>query len=175
MLKSDDVLFVGSSRPVRDIEAFAIPRGDIRVFANRGLAGIDGNIATANGIASGISQHLYAYMGDLTFLHDVSSLLLKRKNLTLVVVNNDGGGIFSTLPQRGVKDFEKIFGTPQHQDLAAIATAFGHSVETVSNFREFENAMRSRPNVIVCNMSDRESNADLLNAVKQRITQVLTD
>ena len=173
MLKSKDALFVGSSRPVRDIEAFAIPRGDIRVFANRGLAGIDGNIATANGIASGISQHLYAYMGDLTFLHDVSSLLLYSENLTLVVVNNDGGGIFSTLPQRGVKDFEKIFGTPQHQDLAAIATAFGHSVESVSNFLEFESAMSSKPKVIVCNMPDRESNADVLNVVKQRITQVL--
>ncbi|MFN9959361.1 MAG: 2-succinyl-5-enolpyruvyl-6-hydroxy-3-cyclohexene-1-carboxylate synthase, partial [bacterium] len=98
------------------MEAFATPRADLVTYANRGLAGIDGNISTALGIAT---QHdeTFAILGDLAFLHDISALVNPTDDaLTILVVDNNGGGIFSTLPQRGVPGFEKLFGTPHNQD-----------------------------------------------------------
>ena len=109
-LPEDSALFVGSSRPIRDIEACAKPREGLSIFANRGLAGIDGNLSTAFGIASRFKR-TYAVVGDLTALHDISALVNPvDENLTVFILDNNGGGIFSTLPQAGVADFEKIFG-----------------------------------------------------------------
>ena len=165
--------FIGSSRPIRDIEAFAVPRGDLEIYGNRGLAGIDGNISTAVGIALSRTERTYALMGDLTFLHDSNGLLCDSEiPLTIVVVDNDGGGIFNTLPQRGVKNFELIFGTPQHRDLGKIAEAFGQAVSTVTNLNEFKEAL-SKPvlglQVIVARMPDREANATALAQILKLI------
>ena len=111
-LEDDAALFISSSSPIRDFEAFASPRASVFTYANRGLAGIDGNISTAMGIASHHAE-TYAVLGDLAFLHDISALSNPTQDvLTIIVVDNDGGGIFSTLPQKDVEGFEKIFGTP---------------------------------------------------------------
>jgi len=126
-------LFVGSSRPIRDIEAFAKSRSGIEVFANRGLAGIDGNLSTVFGISNNF-EHTYAVIGDLTFLHDLTALLSPAaNNLTIFVIDNNGGGIFSTLPQSGVAGFEEIFATPQNQDLVKIISSFDINVTKVKS------------------------------------------
>jgi 2-succinyl-5-enolpyruvyl-6-hydroxy-3-cyclohexene-1-carboxylate synthase len=170
-LEDDAALFISSSRPIRDIESFAVPRTGIETYANRGLAGIDGNISTAMGIASKHDE-TYAIIGDLAFLHDISALVNPTSDaLTIVVVDNDGGGIFSTLPQRGVDGFETIFGTPHGKDISKIVAGFGVSVEEVRSGKELHIAMqRIYPalHVIVAKMPHREQNADsIYNVVKK--------
>ena len=165
-------LFISSSRPIRDIEGFALPRTGVETFANRGLAGIDGNISTALGIASQRKETI-ALLGDLGFLHDLTGLLHNGEiNLKIFVINNDGGGIFSTLPQRGVIGFEEIFGTPHGKDLAAIASAMGVKAKTISDFNDLELEL-SQPikglTVVVLSMPGREENAELLREIYAKI------
>ena len=131
-------LFISSSRPIRDLEGFALAREGVETFANRGLAGIDGNISTALGIASQRKATI-AVLGDLGFLHDMTGLIQKEiVNLKIFVINNDGGGIFSTLAQRGVDGFEEIFGTPHGLDPAAIATSMGFASKTIATQKELK-------------------------------------
>lgn len=128
----DGSLVVASSMPVRDVESFAAPRDGIRVHANRGVNGIDGFVSTALGIAAGSDSPSVALLGDLCFLHDTNGLVgaVERGiDLTFVVVDNGGGGIFSFLPQAGLPEhFETLFGTPQAVDVAALARVYGIDV-----------------------------------------------
>jgi 2-succinyl-5-enolpyruvyl-6-hydroxy-3-cyclohexene-1-carboxylate synthase len=132
-IPSGATLFLGSSNSVRDLDLTSGGRdGELTVVANRGLAGIDGCVSTASGIALAGSGPTYAWMGDLTFLHDSNGLVVgpleRRPDLTLVVTNDDGGGIFTLLepgePERA-GDFERLFGTPTGTDLAALCAAHG--------------------------------------------------
>ena len=176
-LENDSALYISSSRPIRDIEAFATPRTSITTYANRGLAGIDGNISTAMGIATHHDE-TYAIIGDLAFLHDISALANQSKDvLTIIVIDNNGGGIFSTLTQRGVAGFEKLFGTPHDLDLARICTGFGVSNEIVTSPRELEIALqRIHPtlHVIIAKTPGREENADHLAALLKRYRELVT-
>jgi 2-succinyl-5-enolpyruvyl-6-hydroxy-3-cyclohexene-1-carboxylate synthase len=140
VLPDNSALFVSSSMPVRDLDAFA--SGDqrrIRVLSNRGANGIDGVISTALGAAAGIrstsGEPLVLVIGDLAFYHDMNGLLAARlHNLdaTIVVLNNDGGGIFSFLPQaEHPQHFEQLFGTPHGLDFAPAATLYAASYERV--------------------------------------------
>lgn len=176
-LPSGASLFIGSSRPIRDIEAFAAPRGDLAVFGNRGLAGIDGNISTAIGISRARPGRTFAYLGDIAFLHDINALLSDAPNLTVVVVDNNGGGIFSTLPQRGIMHFEEVFGTPHNRDLAAIASGFGVHVTRVATLKDFERALaEDHPalDVIIAVMPSRDNNADNLKIAIATAENALT-
>jgi len=128
-------LVVSSSMPVRDLEAFGGQRGaPPRVLANRGANGIDGVVSTALGVALAQGPTV-ALVGDLAFLHDVSALVGpvdQEAHLTVVVADNGGGGIFSFLPpaaRLGSGVFERLFGTPQAVDVAAVAAGFGWHVE----------------------------------------------
>ena len=123
-------LVVASSMPVRDVEWFAPNRSDIAVIANRGANGIDGTISTAIGVAStGVATT--CLIGDVALLHDATALIAlhaRSIDLTIVVINNDGGGIFSFLPQHELLDretYEVLFGTPHGTDLNALANAHG--------------------------------------------------
>ncbi len=161
-------LFIASSRPIRDLEGFAKPRKDLQVFANRGLAGIDGNISTALGIASR-SEKTFAVLGDLAFLHDVSALAHPgNPDLRLFVIDNNGGGIFSTLPQAGVDGFEKIFGTPHGRDIHAIATSFGVKTSTISTSAELAKVVTEPVKgfeIVVVQVPSRQENGDYLKSI----------
>ena len=169
-------LFVGSSRPVRDIEAFATPRSGITTFANRGLAGIDGNISCAFGIAEKF-ERTYAVMGDITFLHDISALVNPvEANLTIFIIDNNGGGIFSTLPQSGVDGFEKIFGTPHDLDLVKVIQGFGMNAIKVKGVTDLEHVIAHRAsglNFVVVEVPDRATNAQMLRNVVQSLISAL--
>jgi 2-succinyl-5-enolpyruvyl-6-hydroxy-3-cyclohexene-1-carboxylate synthase len=172
---NDTALFISSSRPIRDIEGFAQPRSGIHTYANRGLAGIDGNISTALGVAYGHKATI-ALLGDLSFLHDVTGLINKEGiNCRFIVINNDGGGIFSTLPQRGVNGFETVFGTPHGLNPAAIAEAMGIQAKQITSLKELEAEMKSPisgVSVVVCDVPDRESNADNLKKIVEALTSI---
>ena len=171
------VLFVGSSKPVRDL-FLAGPREGVRVLANRGAAGIDGTVSTALGAAladqaAGGGQ-AYALLGDLTFLHDSNGLVIgpqePRPDLTIVVANNDGGAIFGTLEQGapGFEGaFERVFGTPHGVDLAALCAATGTPHTLAVTTAELRDALGPRPGVRVVEVrSDRKAAVALDQALR---------
>jgi 2-succinyl-5-enolpyruvyl-6-hydroxy-3-cyclohexene-1-carboxylate synthase len=129
-LPSGANLFVSSSMPIRDVDAFAPGSAmPLRVLSNRGANGIDGIISSALGVAAASGRPTVLLTGDLAFLHDVGGLLTARRHhlsLTVVVVNNDGGGIFSFLPiAKATEHFEPLFGTPHGVDLSHAAALYG--------------------------------------------------
>lgn len=161
------VLVASSSMPVRDLEWFAPPRDGVRVVANRGANGIDGVTSTAVGVALTWTPTVLL-IGDVAFLHDSNALIgINRRgvNLTIVVVDNDGGGIFSFLPQAEALDherFEQLFGTPHGLDLVAVAKSYGVAAERVTSRAGLQAALsgaglRGGTRVVVV-QSDRADN-----------------
>ncbi|MFW6773738.1 2-succinyl-5-enolpyruvyl-6-hydroxy-3-cyclohexene-1-carboxylic-acid synthase [Nocardioides sp. CPCC 205120] len=154
-LPAGGLLVVGASSPIRDLDVMAAPppAGERRlVLANRGLAGIDGTVSTAIGAALGRegSSRALALLGDVTFLHDAGGLVLgpreERPDLTLVVVNDDGGSIFTMLEQgdeRHGDAFDTLFGTPHGTDLAALCAATRTPHWRVESLPELEHALAS--------------------------------
>jgi len=175
-LPDQSALFVGSSRPVRDVEAFCHPRSGIEVFANRGLAGIDGNLSTIFGIAREF-QNTFAILGDLTFLHDISALTnAASENIRIFVIDNNGGAIFSTLPQAGVDNFDQLFGTPHNLDLAKVCAGFNVSVSNVSNMTELQDLLSKEVNgleVVIVKVPTRLINAEKLKEITQRVSSAV--
>jgi 2-succinyl-5-enolpyruvyl-6-hydroxy-3-cyclohexene-1-carboxylate synthase len=141
-------LVVASSMPIRDVERYAAPREGVTVLANRGANGIDGTVSTAVGLALGSAAPTGLLIGDIAFLHDSNGLLGaggRGIDLVCVVVDNDGGGIFSFLPQAGAvptERFEALFGTPHGLDLVAVAAAFGVDARALGRDDEVGAAVR---------------------------------
>jgi 2-succinyl-5-enolpyruvyl-6-hydroxy-3-cyclohexene-1-carboxylate synthase len=169
LLPDGATLVVGNSMPVRDVDAFV--RGDerrLRIVSNRGANGIDGVVSTALGAAAVAAGSVVLLVGDLSFLHDLNGMLAASKfdlDATVVVLNNDGGGIFSFLPQAEQLDpptFEALFGTPSGLDIAAAARLFGASHARPGNWgafrREFCRVIGGRGLGIVELITDRERN-----------------
>ncbi|MFC4693127.1 thiamine pyrophosphate-dependent enzyme, partial [Geodermatophilus arenarius] len=174
------LLVLGSSTPVRDVDRLAVPRGDVAVLANRGVAGIDGTVSTAVGAALVHGGPAVALMGDLTFLHDLQGLLTgegePRPDLTVVVPDNDGGGIFAQLePGRPAyaHDYRRVFGTPHGRDLVAVAASLGWEAVAVTTPEELAAALaRGGPRVVVAR-TDQRAEADLAVALREAAGRAL--
>ena len=162
-LPAGALLVLGSSTPVRDVDRLAVPRADVTVLANRGVAGIDGTISTAVGAATIHRGPAFALMGDLTFLHDLTGLLTgegeRVPDLTVVVPDNDGGGIFAQLEpgeDRYEAGYRRVFGTPHGRDLVAVAEALGWAASRVSTADELTEALGlGGPRVVVVRTDQR--------------------
>ncbi|WP_026360421.1 2-succinyl-5-enolpyruvyl-6-hydroxy-3-cyclohexene-1-carboxylic-acid synthase [Amycolatopsis nigrescens] len=168
-LPPEALLVVGSSNPTRDVALAGGLRPDVLVHRNRGVAGIDGTVSTAIGAAIVHRGPAYALLGDLTFLHDTNGLLTgpaeERPNLTIVVLNDDGGGIFSLLeqgaPEHG-SSFERVFGTPHGADIGALCAGYHVPHVVAGTLEEFREALRPAPGLRVVEVRvDRSRHRDL--------------
>lgn len=139
-------IVVANSMSIRDMDYFwAGNRHDATIYGNRGVNGIDGTVSTALGIATnGVPTVLLT--GDLTFFHDLNGLAVAKThplNLTIIVHNNDGGGIFEYLPQKGTPHFDYLFSTAQGLDYSGLATLYGIDFVRVANNDELQNALKN--------------------------------
>ncbi|MEI8293428.1 MAG: 2-succinyl-5-enolpyruvyl-6-hydroxy-3-cyclohexene-1-carboxylic-acid synthase [bacterium] len=153
-------LFLGNSMPIRDFDSSvdAISNLVVKVFANRGASGIDGNIATVAGVAMGSGSPVLAVMGDLAALHDLNSLpLLQGLPVTLIVINNGGGGIFRFLP---IEVEERLLETPHAWNFEGAAAQFGIPYFRVASRMDFEHLLSVNfpgPRILECR-TDRAAN-----------------
>jgi len=160
-------VYLATSMPIRDAEA-GVSQSDLLlpVAANRGVNGIDGTIAGAVGFADGLQKPVTLVIGDLALLHDLNSLLLAKRSqqpITIVVINNNGGSIFSFLPIAEVKrHFESFFGMPHGMSFAKVAAQFGLSYRIAPHFAEFRQqlsqAYANGESQLIEVVSDRELN-----------------
>lgn len=177
-------LVAGASMAVRDLDVAATPvdAEPVRILANRGLAGIDGTLATAAGVALGSGRPARALVGDLTFLHDLGGLacgeLESEPDLQVVVVNDDGGAIFATLEHgapRWSGVFERVFGTPQGVDLGALCAGYGVPHQRVVDLAGLRRALdlpvrgRSVVEVVLARDGLRAQRAGLADAVQAAV------
>jgi 2-succinyl-5-enolpyruvyl-6-hydroxy-3-cyclohexene-1-carboxylate synthase len=180
VLPAGALLVLGSSTPVRDVDRLARPRGDLTVLANRGVAGIDGTVSTALGAALAHGGPAAALLGDLTLLHDLQGLLggdgEPLPDLTLVVPDNDGGGIFAQLEpgeERHAADYRRVFGTPHGRDLVAVAEALGWPATAVGAARELPAALAPGGPRVVVVRTDQHGEARLAGRLREAAARAL--
>jgi 2-succinyl-5-enolpyruvyl-6-hydroxy-3-cyclohexene-1-carboxylate synthase len=149
-LPEETPLFMANSMPVRDVE-YVWPAGDraIRPLCNRGANGIDGTLSTALGLAHDAGRPAVLLTGDLALLHDTNGFLLRGKlrgSLTIVLINNRGGGIFEHLPVAQFEPpFEEFFATPQEVDFAQLSAAYGVEHVPVRDWAHFTELISALP------------------------------
>jgi 2-succinyl-5-enolpyruvyl-6-hydroxy-3-cyclohexene-1-carboxylate synthase len=169
-LPPEATVFVASSMPIRDVETFFPARDDPpRVLANRGANGIDGTVSSAYGAAAAGDGPVVLLLGDVAMAHDLGGLLAGRRlglSLTIVLLNNDGGGIFHFLPIAGEADaFEEHVATPHGLDFANAAALYGARHEHVTEPGEFDaavaGALAGTDTAIVEVRTDRAANVEL--------------
>ena len=178
---ADGLLVAGSSSSVRDLDLAGPWPHPPRVLANRGASGIDGTVSTAVGAAFGHGGPAYALMGDLTFLHDSTGLVIgpgePRPDLTLVVVNDDGGGLFTLLEQGAPEHaatFERVFGTPHGVDLEALCRATSTAYVLSSSTDELVAALDAPRGIRVVEVrTDRSATRDLHQRMRAAVTAAL--
>ncbi|MCW2929671.1 MAG: 2-succinyl-6-hydroxy-2,4-cyclohexadiene-carboxylate synthase [Actinomycetia bacterium] len=187
------LLWVGSSMPIRDIDNSKMrPGADIRVLSSRGASGIDGTTSSAIGAAlahqgggspgPSAGGAAFALLGDLTLVHDAAGLAIgpgePRPDICLIVVNNDGGGIFSTLEPASFPGlFERVFGTPHGADLEQLAGAFGIPYARADAPGDLAKALSTVPGTgvrIVEARTDREAGAALRARIREAAVQAVT-
>jgi 2-succinyl-5-enolpyruvyl-6-hydroxy-3-cyclohexene-1-carboxylate synthase len=172
-------LVVSSSMPIRDVEWFAAPRTGLRVHANRGANGIDGVVSTAVGIALATRQPTTLLIGDIALLHDVNGLIglvSRETDLRIVVIDNNGGGIFSFLPQAQNLEstkFEKIFGTPHGVNLKMVAQAHQIDTHEVANMSDFAEVLSQRGPWLARVVTDRQENVKVHERINQMVASNL--
>ncbi len=168
-------LVVSSSMPVRDVEWYGPPAPGVRVLANRGANGIDGVLSTAIGVALTGSPTI-CLIGDIALLHDSTALIAlagRPLDLTILAVDNDGGGIFSFLPQRSQLDlarFEQLFGTPHGTDLLALAAAHGIDAKDLAP----DTDLTPRGVRLVRATTDRDANTAFHGVLNRAVEAALT-
>lgn len=145
MMSDEGQLLVANSMSIRDMDYFwATGRSQAMVYGNRGTNGIDGTVSTALGLSTN-GKPTVMVTGDLSFFHDMNGLAIGKThgmNLTIILHNNDGGGIFQYLPQKGTDDFDYLFNTPQGIDYSGLATMYGLDYVKVTTNAELEQAMQ---------------------------------
>ncbi len=171
------LLWTGSSMPVRDLDCHMAARDDIRVLASRGASGIDGTTSAAIGAALAHHGPSFALLGDLAFLHDAPGLGIgpreARPDLCLVVVNNDGGGIFSMLEQASFDGFERLFGTPHNAALHHVAAAFGVPYQLLEHPEDLVKCLQGSGVRMIEVRTDRAASADLRARLRAAADEVL--
>jgi 2-succinyl-5-enolpyruvyl-6-hydroxy-3-cyclohexene-1-carboxylate synthase len=181
-LPADATLFVASSMPVRDIESFAAARGDgPRVLCNRGANGIDGTVSSAFGAAAVTAGPIVLLIGDVALAHDIGGLLATRRlglAITVVLLDNDGGGIFEFLPIAGARDvFEEHVATPHGLDFAHAAALYGCAFTDVADLAglraALERALAGDVTTIVRVRSDRAANLALHRELSAAVAATL--
>ncbi len=180
-LPEGGVLYVGNSMPIRDLDAFApaFPRR-VRVLANRGASGIDGVVSSALGASAASDAPLLLVTGDLSFHHDLNALHMargERVHATIVVVNNDGGGIFSFLPAARHAAFERYFGTPHGLNFAPVSAMYGIPYTIPRTWDELRqrvgDSLQSRLTEVIEIRTNREDNRAWHQAVWEDIIQTI--
>ncbi len=180
-LPDSGILYVGNSMPIRDLDSFvpSHPRR-IRVLANRGASGIDGLVSSALGASVATDAPLLLVTGDLSFHHDLNALHMARgegARATIMVVNNDGGGIFSFLPAARHAAFERYFGTPHGLTFAPVASMYGIPHSAPRTWEELARltgaSLRSRATEVIEIRSDREENRSWHHAVWEDVIQAI--
>lgn len=184
VLPDGATLYVGNSMPVRDLDSF-LPSSDKawRCLANRGANGIDGVVSSSLGVSAAGDGPVVLVIGDLSFYHDLGGLLAAKAydlDLTVVLVHNDGGGIFSFLPQARVADhFEPLFGTAHGLDFAPAVAMYGGRFTKISNWEEFGQALRrgiEQGGLHVVEVpTSRESNVQMHRSVWQAVEKALVE
>jgi len=177
-LPSGSDLITGSSMPIRDVDTFFRKTNkDIAIFANRGTNGIDGVVSTAFGVQTTRKRPAWLLIGDLSFLHDVNGLIVTRFHefdLTIVIINNDGGGIFSYLPQAEAgHHFEKLFGTPTGLTFGHIAAMYDAQYAAITTPEEFKVELakvKNKPVRIIEVFTNRQANVNAHRDLWKQIT-----
>lgn len=177
-LPDSTTLFVSSSMPVRDLDAFGGPHRDLVVYGNRGASGIDGIVSSALGVAAGSASVVVAVVGDLALLHDVNGLLATREpdaRVVFVVVNNDGGGIFHFLPVREHEPaFTPYFATPHGIEPGRAAALYGVPHRRLDDRSELAGAIAaalgSGRSAVLEIRTDREANRQAHRRATEAVT-----
>ncbi|PMC36923.1 2-succinyl-5-enolpyruvyl-6-hydroxy-3-cyclohexene-1-carboxylic-acid synthase [Bacillus sp. UMB0899] len=186
VLPNGSRLVVGNSMPIRDVDTFFRNTDkEIGVLANRGANGIDGVVSTALGISAASTEPTFLLIGDLSFFHDLNGLLAAKMNdldITIILVNNDGGGIFSFLPQSNEeKHFETLYGTPIGIDFSKVVEMYQGSYEKIKSWADLHTYFHDKWSIKGLKVVEIETNRttrvkihrELLDRVSQEIRKVL--
>ena len=175
-LTKDDALFVSNSMPIRDVDNLLFD-SEVEVYANRGANGIDGVISTALGMA--VHKRVTLLIGDLAFYHDMNGLLMAKLNdihINVVILNNDGGGIFSYLPQKTAAEqyFERLFGTPTGLNFEYTAMLYDFSFKRLDNITDFSQVSFSNMNSYIYEiLTNREDNLEQHQLLYKKLSEIL--
>jgi 2-succinyl-5-enolpyruvyl-6-hydroxy-3-cyclohexene-1-carboxylate synthase len=181
-INPDQGLFLSNSMPVRDFDMFAsFETTFTNIVSNRGASGIDGTLATATGYASGLNKPVTAVIGDLAMIHDMNSLLLldgSESPITLIIINNGGGGIFSFLPiAKYAHIFEQYFGTSHDYEFKYLAKMFGIKYSQPSTNEEFvrlyKKNINSKKSSIIEIKTERDDNYKLHQEFHKKVKTIL--
>ncbi|MDQ0176930.1 2-succinyl-5-enolpyruvyl-6-hydroxy-3-cyclohexene-1-carboxylic-acid synthase [Bacillus chungangensis] len=182
-LPQKSTLFIGNSMPIRDVDTFFhCNNNEINLLCNRGANGIDGVVSAALG-ASVYRSHLYLLIGDLSFFHDLNGLLAAKMyhlSITIILMNNNGGGIFSYLPQaQHPKYFETLFGTPTDLDFYHAVKMYGGTHTMIDSWDQFQLAIKTAPLngglQVIEVPTDRQKNVEKLRFILEQVSREINN